>query len=247
MFPSTSCWAFIQMFVKKISTTFSCLIWAIHTWMFFHHNKSDRFISETRSYLRLLQCLLVQAAEPLFKCLSKRYQQHFHVIFWWYRHECFFSHSHKKADLFHAEIGSYLRLLQCLLVQAAEPLFKCLSKRYQQHFHVIFGWYMHECVSFFIITNQTDLLVKPVLTWDIFNVITNQIIYYWNWFLPETSTTSPGTSCWAFILCTPLWFFLITLAISGSYSFRASMALSALRSWRTIEKTIHQTMLYEKQ
>ena len=154
--------------------------------------------------------------------------------------------SHKKADLFLTEIGSYLRLLQCLLVQAAEPLYKCLSKRNHLHFHVIFGWYTHECVSFFT-TNQIYLLVKPWITWDFYNVITNQIIYYWNWFLPETSTTSPGTSCWAFILCTPLWFFLITLAISGSYSFRASMALSALRSWRTMEKTIHQTMLYEKQ
>ena len=58
--------------------------------------------------------------------------------------------------------------LLCLLVQAAEPLFKCLSKRYQQHFHVLFGRYIHEC--FFIITNQIDLLVKPVLTQDFYNV-----------------------------------------------------------------------------
>lgn len=41
---------------------------------------------------------------------------------------------------------------------------------------------------------------------------------------------SPGTMSRAWILWTPLRSERITLPISGSYSFRASMALSALRS-----------------
>lgn len=43
---------------------------------------------------------------------------------------------------------------------------------------------------------------------------------------------SPGTMSRARILCTPVRSERITLPISGSYSFRASMALSALRSCR---------------
>ena len=50
--------------------------------------------------------------------------------------------------------------------------------------------------------------------------------------LPDTSTTSPGTKRLARILCTPRVFLRIALAISGSYSFNASIALSALRSWK---------------
>lgn len=50
---------------------------------------------------------------------------------------------------------------------------------------------------------------------------------------PATSTMSPGTMSLARILCTPLRSERITLPISGSYSFRASMALSALRSCGT--------------
>lgn len=50
---------------------------------------------------------------------------------------------------------------------------------------------------------------------------------------PATSTMSPGTMSRARILCTPGRSKRITLPISGSYSFRASMALSALRSYRT--------------
>jgi len=42
---------------------------------------------------------------------------------------------------------------------------------------------------------------------------------------------SPGTSSLALILCTVRLFLRITLAISGSYSFNASIALSAFRSY----------------
>ena len=49
--------------------------------------------------------------------------------------------------------------------------------------------------------------------------------------LPEISQISPGTRLTALILWTPLPLFLITLAISGSYSFRASIALSAFLSY----------------
>ena len=48
--------------------------------------------------------------------------------------------------------------------------------------------------------------------------------------IPETSTTSPGTSSRALSRCMPRWFCRDTLAISGSYSFNASIALSAFRS-----------------
>ena len=48
--------------------------------------------------------------------------------------------------------------------------------------------------------------------------------------LLDTSTMSPGTSSLALIGCGPLAPFLMTLAISGSYSLRASIADSALRS-----------------
>ena len=47
---------------------------------------------------------------------------------------------------------------------------------------------------------------------------------------PDTSTMSPGTRSRALILWTPAWLRRITFAISGSYSFNASMALSAFRS-----------------
>ena len=49
--------------------------------------------------------------------------------------------------------------------------------------------------------------------------------------LPEISTISPGTISLARIFCTPSLSARITLPISGSYSLRASMADSALRSW----------------
>jgi len=59
----------------------------------------------------------------------------------------------------------------------------------------------------------------------------------WNkWHSPDTSTMSPGTRSRALILWTPLWLRRITLAISGSYSFNASMALSALRSCKFIHE-----------
>lgn len=48
--------------------------------------------------------------------------------------------------------------------------------------------------------------------------------------LPATSTMSPGTMSRARILCTPLRSARITFPISGSYSFKASMALSAFLS-----------------
>lgn len=53
--------------------------------------------------------------------------------------------------------------------------------------------------------------------------------------LPATSTMSPGTMSRARIRCTPLRSARITFPISGSYSFRASMALSAFLScrWRS--------------
>jgi len=52
---------------------------------------------------------------------------------------------------------------------------------------------------------------------------------------PDTSQISPGTRSRALILCTVRLFFRMTLAISGSYSFNASIALSAFRScaWNT--------------
>ena len=50
---------------------------------------------------------------------------------------------------------------------------------------------------------------------------------------PATSTMSPGTMSRARMRCTPLRSVRITLPISGSYSLRASMALSALRSCRS--------------
>uniref|UniRef100_A0A6B0V2Y3 Putative secreted protein n=1 Tax=Ixodes ricinus TaxID=34613 RepID=A0A6B0V2Y3_IXORI len=49
----------------------------------------------------------------------------------------------------------------------------------------------------------------------------------------DTSTKSPGTISLARIFCTPCLLARSTLPISGSYSFRASMALSALRSCQT--------------
>lgn len=48
---------------------------------------------------------------------------------------------------------------------------------------------------------------------------------------PEISQISPGIRLIALILWTPLPLFLITFAISGSYSFRASIALSAFLSY----------------
>lgn len=51
--------------------------------------------------------------------------------------------------------------------------------------------------------------------------------------LPATSTMSPGTMSRALTLWTLFLSCLYTLPISGSYSFKASMAFSALRSWRT--------------
>lgn len=48
--------------------------------------------------------------------------------------------------------------------------------------------------------------------------------------LPATSTMSPGTMSRARIRCTPLRSARITFPISGSYSFKASMALSAFLS-----------------
>lgn len=49
---------------------------------------------------------------------------------------------------------------------------------------------------------------------------------------PDTSTTSPGTISLARIFWTPDLSALITLPISGSYSFSASMADSAFRSYK---------------
>ena len=49
---------------------------------------------------------------------------------------------------------------------------------------------------------------------------------------PETSTTSPGTRFLALIFCIPGLSCLLTFAISGSYSFNASIALSAFLSWK---------------
>ena len=57
--------------------------------------------------------------------------------------------------------------------------------------------------------------------------------------LPETSTTSPGTRSRALICCTPRWPWRITFAISGSYSFSASIALSAFRSCNKRQVTHH--------
>lgn len=56
----------------------------------------------------------------------------------------------------------------------------------------------------------------------------HKICMYQHW--PETSTMSPGTSSLALMRWTPRWFFRMTLAISGSYSFKASMASSAFLS-----------------
>lgn len=50
--------------------------------------------------------------------------------------------------------------------------------------------------------------------------------------LPATSTMSPGTMSLALILCTVFLSCRYTFPISGSYSLSASMASSALRSWR---------------
>lgn len=50
--------------------------------------------------------------------------------------------------------------------------------------------------------------------------------------VPATSTMSPGTMSLALILCTVFLSWRYTLPISGSYSLSASMASSALRSWR---------------
>merc|ERR1719403_503555 len=49
----------------------------------------------------------------------------------------------------------------------------------------------------------------------------------------ETSTMSPGTMSLARIFCTPSLSERTTLPISGSYSFKASIASSALRSCHT--------------
>lgn len=49
---------------------------------------------------------------------------------------------------------------------------------------------------------------------------------------PDTSTTSPGTISLARIFCTPDLSALTTFPISGSYSFSASMADSAFRSYK---------------
>ena len=51
-------------------------------------------------------------------------------------------------------------------------------------------------------------------------------------YLLETSTMSPGTSSFALIGWGPSLPFRMTLAISGSYSLRASMADSAFLSWK---------------
>ena len=65
----------------------------------------------------------------------------------------------------------------------------------------------------------------------IFFIDNNRKVETWQLCSPETSTISPGTSSWALICWTPRWLCRITFAISGSYSFKASMALSALRSY----------------
>lgn len=48
---------------------------------------------------------------------------------------------------------------------------------------------------------------------------------------PATSTMSPGTMSLALIIWTALRFMRYTFPISGSYSFKASMAFSAFLSW----------------
>jgi len=55
---------------------------------------------------------------------------------------------------------------------------------------------------------------------------------------PDTSTTSPGTISLARIFCTPDLSPLTTFPISGSYSFSASMADSAFRSYKFRRKNI---------
>ena len=49
--------------------------------------------------------------------------------------------------------------------------------------------------------------------------------------LPDISTMSPGTISLARIFCTPSLSERTTFPISGSYSFNASIASSALRSY----------------
>ena len=64
---------------------------------------------------------------------------------------------------------------------------------------------------------------------------------------PDTSTTSPGTISLARIFCTPDLSALTTFPISGSYSFSASMADSAFRSYKFRRNiTILRTCWYDK-
>ena len=64
---------------------------------------------------------------------------------------------------------------------------------------------------------------------------------------PDTSTTSPGTISLARIFCTPDLSALTTFPISGSYSFSASMADSAFRSYKFRRNiTILRTCWYDR-
>lgn len=66
--------------------------------------------------------------------------------------------------------------------------------------------------------------------------------------LPATSTMSPGTKSLAFILWIPVLFCLNTLATSGSYSFKASIALSAFLSYGRIgdSEVISRQLFWQK-
>jgi len=68
-----------------------------------------------------------------------------------------------------------------------------------------------------------------------------------NYNSPDTSTTSPGTISLARIFCTPDLSALTTFPISGSYSFSASMADSAFRSYKFRRNiTILETYWYAR-
>lgn len=73
-----------------------------------------------------------------------------------------------------------------------------------------------------------------ILNWLHYNITS-----LWFGFTPATSTISPGTMSRARILWTPLLSARITFPISGSYSFKASIALSAFLSCEVSKDRYH--------
>lgn len=96
-------------------------------------------------------------------------------------------------------------------------------------------WALKACLAYVCLLHPAFGSYKMNLPSTQQNLTQPWQMHLWiSWFrLPATSTISPGTMSRALTLWTLFLSCRYTLPISGSYSFRASMAFSALRSCRT--------------